>query len=76
MCHLYSATIESPCFTLERNATSYELRQYHADEVCVVVWGVGGCGLVISIFVRCFFGGLVDGGSMDPVWCRGLLDLG
>lgn len=33
MCHLYSTTIESPCFTLEKNATNYQIRQYHAGEV-------------------------------------------
>jgi hypothetical protein len=33
ICHLYSNTIESPCFSIEKNASTYQIRQYQGGEV-------------------------------------------
>ncbi|TFJ86923.1 hypothetical protein NSK_002011 [Nannochloropsis salina CCMP1776] len=33
VCHLYSSTIESPCFTLLRNESGYEVREYRGEEM-------------------------------------------
>ncbi|KAM3575170.1 hypothetical protein VYU27_002867 [Nannochloropsis oceanica] len=33
VCHLYSTTIESPCFTTVKNTSAYEVRKYGGDEM-------------------------------------------
>lgn len=33
VCHLYSNTIESPCFTTVKNASTYEVRRYGGEEM-------------------------------------------
>jgi hypothetical protein len=53
MCHLYSTTIESPCFTVEKNGTGYEVRNYMADEVGGAVSFVGSLSLRLRLLLTC-----------------------